>query len=95
MKSIDDIVKTPWYDYYNNMRKHIDYPNTSLYNIILNHSIDHPDVLAYIYFNTTCTYKEFIRRIDRVAKAFSELGVKKGDRVSICLPNVPEACIIL
>ena len=93
MKSIDDIVKTPWYDSYNNMRKHIDYPNTSLYNIILNHSINHPDVLAYIYFNTTCTYKEFIRRIDRVAKAFSELGVKKGDRVSICLPNVPEALI--
>ncbi len=93
MKSIEDIVKTPWYSSYDNIKKHIDYPNTSLYNIILNHSINHPDVLAYIYFNTTCTYKEFIRRIDRVSKAFSELGVKKGDKVSICLPNVPEALI--
>ncbi len=36
------------------------------------------------------TYGEFDRNVNRVANALSGLGIGKGDRVGIMLPNIPE-----
>src|SRR5512146_586802 len=36
------------------------------------------------------TYGEFAAQVDRFAAALAALGVKKGDRVAIMLPNVPQ-----
>ncbi|MBN1828466.1 MAG: AMP-binding protein [Deltaproteobacteria bacterium] len=36
------------------------------------------------------SYEEFDRRVNRAARGFWELGVRKGDKVSLLLPNVPE-----
>ncbi len=39
------------------------------------------------------TYKELNDEVCRFANALKELGVKKGDRVAIYLPNIPEIAI--
>ncbi len=36
------------------------------------------------------TYREFAAQVDRFAAVLASLGVKKGDRVAIMLPNVPQ-----
>ena len=86
-------VNTPWYKYYKGIKKHLKYPNTSLYHLVLETSKKYPDNISYNYFNNKKTYKEFIEEIDTASKAFLELGVRKKDYVSICMPNTPEAII--
>jgi crotonobetaine/carnitine-CoA ligase len=42
------------------------------------------------YEGEAVSYEEFDRRVNRAARGFWELGVRKGDKVSLMLPNVPE-----
>jgi long-chain acyl-CoA synthetase len=42
------------------------------------------------YFGTRLTFKEFDNLVDRFAEAVQDLGIKKGDRVGIYLPNMPQ-----
>lgn len=86
-------VKTPWYSYYEGVRKHLKYPDNTLYELIEESAQNHLDVISYNYFGTKRTYKEFLKEIDECARAFKTLGVKHNDTVSICMPNTPEAII--
>lgn len=45
---------------------------------------------AFIYFGTKVTYAQFFRSAQRFALKLQELGVTKGDRVAIALPNIPQ-----
>jgi fatty-acyl-CoA synthase len=48
-----------------------------------------PDHPAIIHGNATTTYAEFYTRSRRLASALSKRGIKKGDTVSVMLPNIP------
>lgn len=86
-------IKTPWYSYYEGVRKHLKYPDNTLYELIEESAQKHLDVISYNYFGTKRTYKDFLKEIDECARAFKALGVKHNDTVSICMPNTPEAII--
>ena len=86
-------IKTPWYSFYDGVKEHLEYPNISLYKLLENSILQHPDYISYNYYGTKRTYKEFAQEIDKCARAFKSLGVKSKDRVSICMPNTPEAII--
>ncbi len=45
---------------------------------------------AMIYYGTRLSYVQLLALADRFARALVKLGVARGDRVSICLPNVPQ-----
>jgi long-chain acyl-CoA synthetase len=45
---------------------------------------------ALIYYGTRISYARFAELADRFAQALIAWGVRSGDRVSICLPNVPQ-----
>ena len=49
-----------------------------------------PDNTAYIYYGHKVSYKNFVRKIEKTARALKNYGVKEGDRVTICMPNTPE-----
>jgi fatty-acyl-CoA synthase len=48
-----------------------------------------PNHPAIVHGNVTTTYAEFYTRARRLASALSKRGIKKGDTVSVMLPNVP------
>ena len=52
-----------------------------------------PDNPAIIYFGRRISYRELDEMVDRFAAALQDLGVKKGDRVGIQLPNIPQFVI--
>ncbi len=72
---------------------HLNYPDISVYEMLRESMKKHTDYISYNYFGTKRTYKQFVREVDECAKAFLTLGVKHKDRVSICMPNTPEAII--
>jgi crotonobetaine/carnitine-CoA ligase len=50
----------------------------------------HPNHVVFQFRDDPITLGEFNSRINRAANAFIELGVKRGDKVAIMLPNCPE-----
>ncbi len=50
---------------------------------------------ALTFQNGTLTYSEFKEEVDRLATALAQLGVTRGDRVAIQMPNLPQTIIAI
>ncbi len=83
-----------WFEYYGNTPRSIDYPDISMYDMIKNISKMYPDYIAYDFMGKAVSFRNFMEEIEIVAKALLAYGVKKGDVVTICLPNVPQAVVM-
>ncbi len=68
-------------------------PDVSLFGMLKITAENQPDSLAYEYFGTKSTYRELVKKIEDVSGAYYNLGVRKGDIVTIVMPNTPEAVI--
>ena len=86
-------LSTPWYNFYGEVKEHLEYPDFSIYKLIEFTSSKHLNNISYNYYGNKVTYYEFLKQIDEAARAFKELGIKHKDIVSICMPNTPEAII--
>jgi len=51
---------------------------------------ENPDSLLVLFEGRRLTYADFQREVHRVANGFLRLGVKKGDKIALLLPNCPE-----
>jgi len=65
----------------------------SLYEMLERRNRDFPKSKAITYGGKTISYGEFFKRIENVAQRFLKLGVKKGEIVTVCMPNTPEGII--
>ncbi len=68
----------------------LDYPETPLYDYLYQCTRDYPDLVALVFMGNQTTFKEMHEKINRTASALADLGVKKGDRVAVMLPNCPQ-----
>lgn len=80
----------PWLNYYGNTPKHIDYPHKTMFELVADAARKYPECVAYEFMGKETTYQAFIRRIELAAKAFLAMGIHKGDKVTICMPNSPQ-----
>ncbi|MDX2251330.1 MAG: long-chain fatty acid--CoA ligase [Nitrospira sp.] len=48
---------------------------------------------ALYFFGKTLSYRDCLSLIERFAGGLAALGIRKGDRVALCLPNAPQAVI--
>ena len=87
-------IPAPWKKYYTDDELNIKIKNISLYKQVVESSIKYPNYTAYEYFGKKVKYKKFIRQIDKCSYALKKYNVNKGDIITICLPNVPEALIL-
>jgi long-chain acyl-CoA synthetase len=71
----------------------IDVPKVPLTRLLDDAASAHPDVVALAFLGQTTTYGELRSAVDRFARALAGLGVGKGDRVAIVLPNCPQNVI--
>ena len=90
-RAIDMRLERNKYGYIDKLPKDIEYPEGGLYDVIYESSCKWAYNVAITYYDTDITYKEMIKRIDRTARALKQIGVKRGDTVTICMPNTPEA----
>jgi len=47
-----------------------------------------------MFMGKTTTYKQFTVEVDTCAKALRAIGIKEGDKITICMPNCPQAVIM-
>ena len=87
-------AERPWLKYYDYwVRPHMTYPTRPLYEILSTTAVETPDAHATQFLGAALTYRDIKQRTDRLAKALAQLGVGKGDRVGIMLPNCPQYII--
>ncbi len=92
-----ETTSQPWSKYYeeDGISSHIEYPDCSMVDMIMQSAEKWPDNTAYIYYGHKVTYKNFVRKIEKTARALKNYGVKEGDRVTICMPNTPEGIVMV
>ena len=91
MKKIDMKLERTKYSYIDKMPKNIEYFEGGLYDAIYESSCKWPHNVAIEYFETQVTYREMIKRINKVAAALKAIGAEKGERITVCMPNTPES----
>lgn len=91
-KNIVDVdvkeINRIWTKFYDDgVRDHIEYPEIPLYKLLENSAQKYPDKVALIFFGKKITYRQLDELSDRVANFLYELGVGKGTKVVVDLPN--------
>lgn len=72
----------------------IEYPKAPLFHFLEEAARKYPDRACTIFKGAVITYKEMNAITDRVAAALVGMGVKKGDRVGIFMPNTPQFVMV-
>ena len=87
-------MEKPWLKFYDKgVPATIKYPDKPLHWALEEAARKYPDNTATIFMGAKLTYRELNDLANRFAAALADLGVKKGDRVSIHLPNCPQFVI--
>lgn len=98
-------METPWLKHYEDgVPTTLTYPDISLYQMLADSAAQYPGqpavkmILRYLPAGMTIgaefSYAELKEKVDRLATALHELGVHKGDRVAVQLPNSPHSLIV-
>lgn len=91
MKNIKS--KYLWEHFYTEEDLNIKIPNCSLYEYMMEETKSFRNLDALNYFGRRISYGMLWEYIDKCARAFKKLGIQKGDVITICMPNTPEAAI--
>ena len=84
-------ASAPWLNFYGDIPKTIDYPRKTMYQLLEDTARQYPQYIAYTFLGKDTDYTTFLRRIDLTARAFHAMGIHRGDRVTICMANTPQA----
>ena len=63
-------------------KSHLEYPELTMFQMVSRIADQYPGEPAYEFYGRKTTYKEFILRIERAARAFLAMGIKNGDAVT-------------
>ncbi len=72
-------------------RQHLTYPEKTMFQLVEQAARQYPEEPAYEFYDKKTSYRRFIQRIERAARAFQASGIRMGDAVTICMPNTPQA----
>ena len=81
----------PWLKYYGNTPASLEYPHKTMYEMVEAAAKRHPNHVAYVFMGKKTTYTEFMKRIQAAAQGLYKMGIRKGDKVTICMANTPQA----
>ncbi len=85
----------PWLDNYGDVLFNLEYPTGSMCDAVLKTAADVPAETALYFMGRRTSYKALALSIQSTAKAFSAAGVRRGDSVVLCLPNLPQTVYCL
>ncbi len=84
-------ASAPWLAFYGNTPATLKYPNSTMYQLLSATAKQYPEHTAYVFMGKETSYREFAGRIESAAHGLYAMGIRKGDKVTICMPNSPQA----
>ena len=95
MKYQIDNISAPWMESYGGVNPHLDYSEKTISEAVLETAAREKDFPALTFMGKATSYTRLAQEIDKVARSFWAFGVRPGNRVLVCLPNVPQAVFCL
>ena len=84
-------ASAPWTRYYGTTPVSLDYPRKTMYQLLCKTAKQYPNNIAYVFQGKQTSFTQFMTRIDAAAKGLYRMGIRKGDKVTICMANTPQA----
>ena len=89
------MTNRPWLAHYDKgVPQTVEYPQQPLFYFLEESARKYPDRPCTIFKGAVISYKEMNEGADRIAAALVDMGVKKGDRVGIFMPNTPQFVMV-
>ena len=94
MAAVMTYTERPWLRFYEaGVPPTIMYPDITLEAVLNQTALKFPDHTSLLFYGKKTTYAELNALANRFSHALSGLGVRKGDRVALMLPNIPQMVI--
>jgi long-chain acyl-CoA synthetase len=94
MTGSDGYAARPWVRWYApGVSERLHVPDIALTDLLYDAANDFPRRKALTFLGRTMTYRALVDTVDHFAGALRDLGVRKGDRVALILPNCPQNVI--
>lgn len=84
-------AKTPWKEYLGDLPMHLDYFEGAMFDAVAAIAEKYPNYIAFDFMGKSTTYRKLIEQIETCAKALKTIGIREGDKVTIAMPNCPQA----
>ena len=84
-------ASAPWLKYYGKTPASLENPHKTMYEMVASAAKRKPDHIAYVFMGKKTNYREFVARIHAAAKGLYKMGIRQGDKVTICMANTPQA----
>ncbi len=85
------MVNTPWYAKMGEIPCHLEYQQCTMVEAVEKIAEQYPKYTAYDFLGKKTNYRDMVQQIHDCAAALKACGVRKGEKVTICLPNMPMA----
>lgn len=87
-------AKTPWKDYLGDVPFTLDYFDGTMYEMVEEVAKKYPNYIAFDFMGRSTTYRELTKNVEQCAKSLSMLGIRENDKVTIAMPNCPQAIYV-
>ena len=84
-------AKAPWKSHLGEVPFTLDYFDGSMFEAVEKIAEKYPNNVAFDFMGRSTTYKALVREVEDCAKALRTIGVREGDKVTIAMPNCPQA----
>ena len=87
-------AKTPWEPFMGDVPMHLDYFEGSMFDAVARSAEERPNAVAFDFMGRSTTYARLVQDIEQCAKSLKTIGIRPGDRVTIAMPNCPQAIMM-
>ena len=87
----DITARTPWASHMGDLPLHLDYFEGTMFEAVSLVAEKYPEQVALDFMGRSVTYRDLVKNILRCAAALKAMGINEGDRVTVALPNCPQA----
>ena len=84
-------AKTPWRKNLGDVPSHLEYFQGSMFEAVEKIADEYPNNIAFDFMGRSTTYREMVTNIEKCARSLRTIGVREGDKVTIAMPNCPQA----
>ena len=87
-------AKRPWLKSLGDIPANLDYFQGSMVEAVEKVARRYPTYIAFNFMGRATTYKELVANIEKCARSLRTIGVRENDRVTIAMPNCPQAIYV-
>ena len=92
--SINNTANTPWEGNMGQIPMHLTYFQGSMFDAVELIAKKYPSYIAFDFMGRSVTYKSLVEEVHKCARALRTIGVRCGDKVTIAMPNCPQAIYV-